>query len=61
MGNNIYISVHPDSKEEADRIITALSAGGTVETPMQDMFWGDYYGSIKDKFGVQWMVNYTKK
>jgi PhnB protein len=58
MGNNFYISIHPDSKEEADRIFGALSAGGAVEMPMADQPWGDYYGSFEDKFGVHWMVNY---
>lgn len=58
-GNNVYISIHPDSKEEADMIFESLSPGGTVEMPIADQPWGDYYGSIKDKFGVQWMVNYT--
>lgn len=58
-GNNVYISVHPESKEEADRIFNALSAGGTIEMPIADQPWGDYYGSFKDKFGVQWMVDYT--
>jgi PhnB protein len=57
-GNAFSISLHPDSKEEADRLFNELSAGGTVEMPMQDMFWGDYYGSFKDKFGVGWMINY---
>lgn len=58
-GNNIYISVHPDTKEDADRIFSALSVGGMVEMPIADQPWGDYYGSLKDKFGVQWMVNFT--
>ena len=58
-GNNVYISVHPESKEEADRIFNALSAGGTIEMPIANQPWGDYYGSFKDKFGVQWMVNYN--
>lgn len=58
-GNNVYISVHPENKEEADRIFNALSASGTIEMPIADQPWGDYYGSFKDKFGVQWMVNYT--
>jgi PhnB protein len=58
-GNNVYISVHPDSKEEADRIFNELSAGGTIEMPISDQMWGDYYGSFEDKFGVQWMVIYT--
>ncbi|MGB8217098.1 MAG: VOC family protein [Candidatus Methanoperedens sp.] len=58
-GNNIYISVHPESKVEADRIFNALSAGGTIEMPISDQVWGDYYGSFEDKFGVQWMVIYS--
>ena len=58
-GNNVYISIHPDSKKEADRIFKALSTGGTVEMPISDQQWGDYFGSFKDKFGVWWMVNYS--
>ena len=58
-GNNVYISAHPESKDEADRIFKALSAGGTVEMPIANQPWGDYYGSLKDKFGVLWMVNYS--
>lgn len=58
MGNNNYISLSPDSREEADRIFNELSAGGAVEMPMEDMFWGDYFGSFKDKFGVCWMINF---
>ena len=59
-GNNVYISVHPETKEDADRIFKALSAGGTIEMPIADQPWGDYYGSFKDKFGVLWMVNYSE-
>lgn len=58
-GNNVYITLGPDSREEADRLFAALSDGGKVEMPMQDMFWGDYYGSLVDKYGVQWMINYS--
>lgn len=58
-GNNVYISVHPESKEDADRIFQALSAGGRVEMPISDQPWGDYFGSLVDKFGVMWMVNYS--
>ena len=61
MGNNVYINLEPDSKEEADRLFAALSAGGKAEMPMQDMFWGDYFGSLTDKYGVQWMINYSKQ
>ncbi len=58
-GNNVYVSVHPTSREEADRIFSALSEGAEVEMPIADQVWGDYYGSLKDRFGVQWMVNYS--
>ncbi|MGH2720205.1 MAG: VOC family protein [Actinomycetota bacterium] len=57
-GNNVYISVHPASREGADRIFTGLSEGGEVEMPIADQIWGDYYGSLKDRFGVLWMVNH---
>jgi PhnB protein len=58
-GNNVYVSVHPTSREEAHRIFTALSEGGEIEMPIADQMWGDYYGSLTDKFGVQWMVNHN--
>ncbi len=60
-GNNVYISLHPESREEADRLFNGLSAGGEIEMPMEDQFWGDYYGSFTDKFGIRWMVNYNPK
>lgn len=58
VGNNTYISLHPDSKEEADRIFEALSDGAEIEMPMADQFWGDYFGSLIDKFGICWMINF---
>lgn len=58
-GNNTYICLHPDSREEADRLFAGLSKGGTVQNPMADMFWGDYWGSFVDKYGVQWMINHS--
>jgi len=60
LGNNFYIALFPETKEEANRLFNGLSAGGKIEMPLQDMFWGAYYGSFADKFGVQWMVNYDK-
>lgn len=60
-GNNVYISLHPDSRSEADILFAALSEGGEVDMPLQDVFWGDYYGSLTDKFGIKWMVNYSSK
>ncbi len=59
VGNNNYISLSPDSREEADRIFNALSEGGEIEMPMADMFWGDYFGSFADKFGTRWMINFA--
>ncbi len=58
-GNNISISVHPGSKQEADRVFNALAEGGTITMPIADQFWGDYFGSLTDRFGINWMVNYS--
>ena len=60
-GNNISISVHPDSRAEADRVFNALAEGGTVTMPIADQFWGDYFGSVTDRFGINWMVNYGRQ
>ena len=59
-GNNHYIMIAPDSREEADKLFNGLAEGGKVNMPLQDMFWGDYYGDLTDKFGIQWMINYGK-
>ncbi|RPI45511.1 MAG: VOC family protein [Bacteroidetes bacterium] len=56
-GNNVYINLEPDTREETRRLYQALSAGGKVEMELQDMFWGGYYGSCTDKYGVHWMFN----
>jgi PhnB protein len=61
MGNSVHISVHPDSRSEADRLFNGLSAGGKVEMPMADQFWGDYFGSFVDKYGIYWMINYSNQ
>jgi PhnB protein len=58
-GNNSTLSLHPDTKEEADRLYTALSRDGQPLSPMAETFWG-YWGMLIDKFGVQWMVNLEK-
>ncbi len=60
-GNNMYINLEPDSRKETDRLFKALSEDGKIEMPLQEMFWGDYFGSCKDKFGVQWMFNCSSK
>lgn len=58
-GNNHHLNLEPDSREEADRLFNALSAGGSVSMPMQDMFWGAYFGSFTDRYGICWMVNFA--
>lgn len=60
-GNNMYINLEPDTKEEADELFTDLAFGGKVDMPLQEMFWGDYFGSLTDQFGVQWMFNVPVK
>lgn len=60
-GNNVYINLEPDTRDEADRLFAALSEGGEVQQVMTEMFWGAYYGSCTDKFGVQWMFNVDTK
>lgn len=60
-GNNISLSVETDSKEETERLFKGLSAGGTVTQPLQNTFWGAYFGMVSDKYGVQWMVSYPER
>ena len=61
MGNNVSINLQVDTRAETDKLFAALSDGGTVTMPLADMFWGDYFGSCIDKFGVLWMVNCAGK
>jgi PhnB protein len=56
-GNNMYINLEPDTRSEADRLFAALSEGGAVEMPLAEMFWGAYFGSFTDRYGVHWMLN----
>lgn len=58
IGNQTYVSIFPDSRKEADRIFEKLSQGAAIEMPLADQFWGDYYGSLTDRYGIKWMVNY---
>lgn len=59
--NRSKISVNVDSKEEADRIFNGLAVGGEVEVPMADAPWGTYFGMFRDKYGIEWMVNYDAR
>jgi PhnB protein len=56
-GNNVHLNLETDTREQTDQLFAALSAGGQVGMPLQDMFWGAYFGSLTDRFGVQWMLN----
>ena len=60
-GNNISINLEPDTRVETDKLFSALSEGGKIDMPLTEMFWGGYFGSCTDKYGVQWMCNCTSK
>jgi PhnB protein len=61
MENRSKISVSAASREEADRLFNGLSAGGTVEVPIDQSPWGSYFGMFRDKFGIEWMVDFDAK
>lgn len=60
-GNNFSINISPESKEEAERLFSELSAGGQITIPMADTFWGAYFGMFTDKFGINWMINFESQ
>jgi len=59
-GNNMHINLEPDSRAETERIFNELSVAGNISMPLQDMFWGAYFGSFTDQFGINWMVNFQE-
>lgn len=60
-GNNMSINVDPGTRAETKRLFDALSEGGEVTMELQDMLWGDYFGSLTDKYGINWMFNCGEK
>ena len=60
-GNNFSISISTDSKAKADNFFNELSAGGEVKMPMEETFWGDYFGMLTDEFGINWMISFNEK
>lgn len=58
IGNNTTINLEPDTREETERLFNSLSEGGSDIAPLQDMFWGDYWGCFLDRFGIRWMFNH---
>ena len=59
-GNNFHMCIQAESVSETDRLFAELSAGGSVEMPLNETMWGAYFGMCRDKFGVQWMINHTQ-
>ena len=59
--NRSKIVITAESKEEADKLFNGLSAGGTVEMPIAHSPWGSYFGMFRDKYGIEWMVDFTAK
>lgn len=60
-GSNMHICMEPETREEADRLFNELSAGGNVTMPMEDMFFGAYFGEFSDKYGINWMINFQNR
>ena len=60
-GNQTHIMLSPETKEEADKLFDGLSKDGIIDMKMEEAFWGDYFGSFTDKFGIKWMVNVAGK
>lgn len=60
IGANVSISINTESREEADKLFNGLSAGGNVIMPIQDTFWGAYFGMFVDKFSIHWMINFDE-
>jgi PhnB protein len=60
-GDNVSLNLEPDTRKETERLFARLSEGGKVEMPLQDMFWGAYFGHLTDRFGVKWMFNCAEK
>jgi PhnB protein len=60
-GNNVHINLEPDTRAETKKLFDSLAADGKITMDLQVMFWGAYYGSCTDKFGVQWMLNCVEK
>ncbi|MTI31974.1 VOC family protein [Xanthovirga aplysinae] len=59
-GNNFSISIDTDSKNKADKLFDKLTSGGVTKMPMNKTFWGDYFGMLTDKFGINWMISFNE-
>jgi PhnB protein len=61
LGNNFSVSITADSKEDVDRIFGGLSEGGVITMPVNSTFWGDYFGMLTDRYGVNWMISFPEQ
>jgi len=61
MENRSKICINAESREEADKLFHALSASGSVEVPMADSPWNTYFGMFRDKYGIEWMIDFDPK
>jgi PhnB protein len=61
IGDNFSICLMVESREEAERIYNGLSHGGVATMPLADTFWGSYFGMLRDRFGINWMIDYFSK
>ena len=59
--NRSKILISAESREEADKLFNGLSAGGQVEMPIMDSPWGSYFGMFRDKYGIEWMVDFDPR
>jgi PhnB protein len=59
-GNNISVSINTESQKEADRLFDGLSKEGSSIMPMDHAFWGDYFGAVTDRFGINWMISFAE-
>lgn len=59
--NRSKISISAESRDEADKLYNGLSAGGQIEMPIGDSPWGSYFGCFRDKYGIEWMVDFDPK
>jgi PhnB protein len=59
--NRSKIVISAESKEEADKLFNGLSVGGEIEMAISDSPWGSYFGMFRDKYGIEWMVDFDPK
>jgi PhnB protein len=61
LGNNFSVSINAETKQEADKLFEALAQGGKITMPIANTFWGDYFGMVADKFGINWMISFKEE